>query len=290
MPPVRSIDDCYIFHDGTVTEPRLLHPEGVAIDQQGNVWCGGELGHIYRLSPDGTTLDVLATTDGFILGIAFDADGQLYACDLKHRCVFRFEPQTGRLTTFTSGNDDRTFRTPNWPVVDSRLNVIYVSDSRADTESGPSIWRFDLETGEGGPWYDAPLSFANGMALTADGTAIFVAETFAHRVSRIEVNPDGSAGERETVIEMGNIFPDGLAFDESGNLYIACYEPSQIMRLTPDGELETYVSDPTAHTLCHPTNCAFRGDQLFVANLGRWHITTLKMEAPGLTLPISSIG
>jgi gluconolactonase len=288
MPSVRSIDECQIFHDGTVSEPRLLHPEGVAVDKRGDIWCGGELGQIYRISDDGTTLEVMASTGGFILGIAFDQRGLLYACDLKHKCVFRFDPESNDLTTFASGEPHRAMNIPNWPVVDAARNVLYVSDSYDAREHGPGIWRFDLDTGDGTLWYDQPLSFANGMALTGDGTTILVAETFGHRISSIPVNPDGTAGERETVVDLGEALPDGLAVDAEGNVYIACYEPSQIMRLRPTSELETFVSDPTAHTLCHPTNCAFRGDQLFIANLGRWHITTMTTDAPGLQLPIFS--
>jgi sugar lactone lactonase YvrE len=285
MTPVFSIDQSRIFYDGTVTEPRLLHPESVAIDGEGNIWCGGELGQIYYIKADGSTLEECASTGGFTLGIAFDANGMLYTCDLKHKAVFRYEPVRGELTMFATSNDELSLRIPNWPVVDSGRNVLYVSDSFDPQQPGPGIWRFDLNTGEGTLWYDEPLSFANGMALTADGTALLVAETFGRRVSRIPIQPDGSPGERQTVVELEDTLPDGLALDRSGNLYIACYEPSQILRLRPGGELETLLADPEAHTLCHPTNCAFRGSELFIANLGRWHITSLHTDAKGLTLP-----
>ena len=71
--------------------------------------------------------------------------------------------------------------------------------------------------------------------------------------------------------------PDGLAFGPDGLLYVACYEPSKVLRLHPDGRVETVAHDPTAHTLCHPTNIAFRGSTAFTANLGRWHITALDL-------------
>jgi len=41
------------------------------------------------------------------------------------------------------------------------------------------------------------------------------------------------------------------------------------------GTVETVLADPTAHLLCHPTNLAFRGSELFTSNLGRWHITLI---------------
>jgi sugar lactone lactonase YvrE len=69
--------------------------------------------------------------------------------------------------------------------------------------------------------------------------------------------------------------PDGLAFDDFGNLFIACYEPSQIMVLDRSGKLNILIQDLDAHLLCHPTNIAFRGSSIFATNLGRWHITKI---------------
>lgn len=287
MTPVLQIESCSVFYDGTITDPRLLHPEGIAIADDGSVWCGGELGHIYRLGPDGSSLEECASTDGFILGVAFDAKGRLFACDMKHRAIFRFTPSTGHLELFATGNDEHEMRNPNWPVIDTKRNCIYVSDSYDQHETGPGIWRFDLDTGVGALWYPEPLAFANGMALSADGNSLFVAETFAHRVSRIPIMDSGEAGVRNTVVHVGDSLPDGLALDVSGNLYIACYEPSKILRLDAHGNLEVYLHDPTAHVLCHPTNCAFRGKQLFIANLGRWHVSIVDTDISGLRLPVS---
>lgn len=286
MTSVLPIDQCRTFYDGTVTEPRLLHPESVAIDAEGNVWCGGELGQIYRIPADGSALEERATTGGFTLGIAFDAHGRLYTCDLKHKSVFRYDPGSNELATFAAFNDRRTTGVPNWPVVDTRRNVLYVSESSGPEEPGPGVWRFDLDSGEGSLWFDRPLAFANGMALAADGDSLYVAETFGRRIVRIPIDHDGSPGEPETITELDGALPDGLALDADGTLYIACYEPSQILRLQPDGTLEVLVSDPDAHTLCHPTNCAFRGSELFIANLGRWHVTVVETQAQGLTLPV----
>ena len=286
MTGIIPIDDCRIFNDGTVSEPRLLHPEGVAIDADGNVWCGGELGQIYRISADGDTLEEMASTGGFTLGIAFDARGRLYTCDLKHKSVFRYDPATGGLAEFATFGVRRVTGPPNWPVVDTRRNALYVSESNGPEAPGPGIWRFDLDTGEGGLWYDRPLAFANGMALAADGDALYVAETFGHRISRIPIDADGAPGEAETVVETPGSLPDGLALDRAGTLYIGCYEPSRILRARPGEAPEILLADPTAHTLCHPTNCAFRGSELLIANLGRWHVTAVDVGAEGLPLPV----
>jgi gluconolactonase len=122
--------------------------------------------------------------------------------------------------------------------------------------------------------------------MAPGGTALYVAETFGHRVFRIPICEDGSAGAREEVAETGEALPDGLGVDQGGNLYIGCYEPSQILRVDPSGRIEILYRDVTAHTLAHPTNIAFRGTTMFTSNLGRWHVTRLDVGVEGLPLPV----
>src|SRR5437764_14856597 len=104
MPPVIPFERSTVFFDGVFSEPRLRHPEGLAIDAEGNVWCGGEEGEIYRITADGSTIEQLATTGGFTLGMAFDQQGWLYTCDLRHAAVFRFDPSSRELVRFPRGH------------------------------------------------------------------------------------------------------------------------------------------------------------------------------------------
>jgi gluconolactonase len=282
--PILTIEHATVFVDGTLGPTRLKHPEGLAVASDGAIWCGGEGGEIYRVEPDGSTFEQVATTGGFTLGVAFDPAGRLYTCDLAHQAVFRYDPSTGDLTKFATGGQGDDIRVPNAMAVDGERGLLYVSDSYGAGEVGPGIWRFDLESGSGFLWYRQVLNFANGIALSPSGDAIYVAETFGHRVSRIPIRPDGTAGEADSFVTGIDRLPDGLAFDVEGNLYVSCYEPSRIYRVSPGGQLALLIDDPDAHMLCHPTNCAFRGTELFTANLGRWHITRIEAGVNGAPL------
>jgi gluconolactonase len=120
MDPLLPMERVEVFFDGTFSEPRLRHPEGVAIDKEGNVWCGGEGGEIYRIESDGSDLELVASTEGFTLGLAFDANDYLYTCDLRHASVFRLSVTDGELERFAVGTEARKIRIPNFPVVDER--------------------------------------------------------------------------------------------------------------------------------------------------------------------------
>src|ERR1051326_4501732 len=129
MAAVIPFEQSSVFFDGVFSEPRLNHPEGLAIDADGNVWCGGEEGEIFRIAADGSNIELMASTGGFTLGMAFDAVGRLYTCGLEHAAVFRFDPATQSLTRFATGDGTHTMRVPNVPVVDVQRNCLYVSDS-----------------------------------------------------------------------------------------------------------------------------------------------------------------
>jgi gluconolactonase len=266
-----------VFYDGTLSEPQLDHPEGIAVHRDGSVWCGGERGQIFRIEPDGSALEQVASTGGFCLGLAFGPDDALYVCDLKHKAVFRLGEGSDRPVPFAEG-----FRIPNYPCFDA-AGCLYVSDSHGFKQPGPGIRRFEPD-GSDGLGYEEPLDFANGLAFSPDGRSLYVAETFGRRISRIPFGPVGLAGAKEEVVRLPDVLPDGLAFDVEGNLYIACYEPSQVLRVRPGGAVETVAADPEAHTLCHPTNLAFRGTTLFTSNLGRWHVTEIEVGIEGLPL------
>jgi gluconolactonase len=277
-----DISSARIFYDGLLTEPRLDHPEGLAVHRDGSVWCGGERGQIYRIEPDGSSMEQVASSGGFSQGMAFDAEDNLYVCDLKHAAVMRLDARSGALEKFADGVNGRGIKISNFPAFDSE-GRLYVSDSHAFKEPGPGIHRFNPD-GSGELWYDEPINFANGLALSVDGRHLYVAETFGNAVFRVAIEDDGSAGIREEVAFLPGVLPDGLAFDTEDNLYVACYEPSQVLRISQDGTVSRFIGDEEAHLFCHPTNLAFRGSTLFTTNLGRWHITAVETNTEGLPL------
>jgi sugar lactone lactonase YvrE len=274
--PLLGMSAARVFFDGIFTDPRVAHPEGVAIHRDGSIWCGTETGDLLRLAADGSSVTRMGSTDGFLLGIAFDSAGNCFACDLKHAAVFRWDAVSGRMDRFASSG----IRVPNYPVINEKGGWLYVSDSVGeDNRSG--IFRYDLKTGEGGLWCRDAMFFGNGMAMAPDGDGLYVVESDAACVSYVPILADGAAGPKQVVVEDVSNVPDGLAFAPDGSLFISCYEPSRIYRWRGDRGLETLIEDTTATTIAHPTNIAFKGNKLYTANLGRWHITEIDLASLG---------
>ncbi|MBV9850436.1 MAG: hypothetical protein JO250_12240, partial [Armatimonadetes bacterium] len=104
----------------------LDHPEGVCVAPDGTVYAGGEAGQVYRLAPDGTQTQI-ASTGGFLLGLALDGNGNLHACDIKRRAVLRVAPD-GAVSERSWGTAGRPMEVPNFPVFDAG-GSLFVSDS-----------------------------------------------------------------------------------------------------------------------------------------------------------------
>ncbi|HEX5153522.1 MAG TPA: SMP-30/gluconolactonase/LRE family protein [Parafilimonas sp.] len=275
-----TIADISIFADG------LDHPECIAIHPDGSVWAGGEAGQIYRIEADGSSMQEINNTHGFILGIAFSPDASwLAVCDLKNKCVWKLDIKTNQLTKFATGAEGENFNIPNYASF-TRDGKLFVTESGAFRQITGKIFCFD-ENGKGSIWHHGPFNFANGLALDADEKFLYVVCTWLPGVERIAINEDGSAGEREVFCTLPQTCPDGIAFDEAGNLYIGCYAPGRIYKVSPGKEVSILVDDWEAHTISNPTNLAFGGknfDELFTANLGRWHISKINPGVKGLKL------
>lgn len=273
MSPTLATTSARVFYDG-IADHRFRNPEGIAVAADGRIWCGSSTGWVFRIEPDGSSAEAIATTGGFLLGIAFDRNGSLYVCDMLQATVLRLRPGADAFEPFARPVESQ-MRVPNVVVVDDEGGLVYVSDSHGEG-AGPGIWRYAIESGEGGLWYAGDLDWANGMVLTADRSAVLVAESWGRRVTRIAIQPDGSAGPAEVYLTVGDdIVIDGLTLDADGNLLLLCYAPSRVYRHHRDGKLELVIDDPDHSVLCHPTNGVLKNGTLYTANLGRWHITEI---------------
>lgn len=277
-----ALDRIAVVADG------LDHPEGVAVGADGTLYAGGEAGQLYRIDQATGAVEELGSSGGWILGLALDRDDVIVACDPKRRELLTLAPDR-EIEVLSRGTAERPMTNPNWPVFAD--DALYVSDSGTWEGAEGRIYRV---AGDGTTelWSDAVPRFTNGMALNGAGDALFVVESTGPSVSRVPILADGSAGEPELVVELPGTVPDGLAFDEEGALYIACYRPDRIYRLDRHGDLEVVAEDFQGTVVGAPTNVAFGGRDgrdLFIASLARWHVGRLRTAVPGLPLRYPSL-
>src|SRR5207245_6419378 len=137
----------------------LDHPEGVCWSPQDRcVYAGGEAGQLYRFPLDGGGPELVATVaGGFLLGLALDRDGNVYACDSGNHCVQRISPD-GVVQPYGG-----RIRLPNYPAFDAD-GCLWVSDSGAWEEATGGLVRI-LPGGRTEQVEVRPFRFSNGLAV-----------------------------------------------------------------------------------------------------------------------------
>ena len=73
---------------------------------------------------------------------------------------------------------------------------------------------------------------------------MFVNETFGRRLSRFKIGANGKLRDRATVAEFeAGDFPDGMALDEEGGVWVVCVGSNRLYRVTADGKRHTVIDD-----------------------------------------------
>ncbi len=220
-------------------------PEHVAIGPDGWVYTGVASGRILRIAPDGGTRETYADTGGRVLGIAFDAAGELIAADAVKGLLAIGSDRRVRVLA------DRVAGAPilfaDAVVVGANGRIYF---SAASMRFGAAQWHgtFDASvldiieqraTGRVLEYDPATrtlrvvargLSFANGLALSADERSLFVAETGRYRVWRIAIDArdlDVSAASAQARIVLDNLpgFPDNLMRGRDGRIWVGFTGP-----------------------------------------------------------------
>ncbi len=126
--------------------------------------------------------------------------------------------------------------------------------------------------------------FINGLAFDPAGTALYVIESSVpHRVLRADWSPAG-LGELVEFHVLAAGFPDGMALDTDGNLWIATTADDSVIVVSPDGRRRHRFPCGDGSVA---TNCCFGGpgrDVLYVTASGLGAVLRAQTDAVGLPL------
>ena len=278
MEPLVPLSDVETFADG------LDHAEGICLTPDGTIYVGGEAGQLYVIDPDDTPREI-ANTGGFMLGLAADADGNIYAIDLVNATVWRFSPDGSERSVFCTGNAEQSLGVPNWGAFGADGNY-YLTDSGGWGERNGFIWVV-RPGGQAEVWSTESVNFPNGCAVSADGSHLWVVESNPSAIVEIPIQAAGSAGPRRELCDLGVRVPDGIAETTDGSLVVSCYRPDAIYVWHAEVGLQVLAQDPRGTTIAAPTNAVFVGeslDTIVFPNLGRWHLSRFTSSYRGVGL------
>ncbi|MGP1397732.1 MAG: SMP-30/gluconolactonase/LRE family protein [Inquilinaceae bacterium] len=262
-------DVSFVGHD-------LHRPECVLCTKDGSICVADWRGGVTVLAPDGRQHTLLARTGGPAPkpnGIGLLPDGTFLLTHLGDTDggVFRLDA-AGDLRPVLTEIDGAAMPPTNF-VVRDRQGRIWVTVStrrapralsyRATADDGFIV----LLDGKGARIVADGLGYTNECVIDPDGSVLHVNETFTRRLTRFAIAADGSLGDRRTICEFGEgTFPDGLALDENGGLWVTSIVSNRIIRVDPDGTVEVVLDDSD------PTHVGWVEDAYRGGTMGRPHL------------------
>ncbi len=231
----------------------LHRPECVLATRSGALFVSDERGGVTRIGPDGQVRQIggAATPEAATHlpnGIALRRDGSFLLADLKQGGV-QVLALDGSTRPFLLEVDGVPLPGANFVMVDDRERVwITLSTRRVPRHLG---FRPDVDDGfivlvdgSGARIVADGLGFANECRLDAAGQWLYVNETFVRRTSRFRVGGDGTLSGREVVARYGHgTYPDGVALDEQGGLWVTSVVSNRLIHVAPDGTQHIVLED-----------------------------------------------
>jgi sugar lactone lactonase YvrE len=202
----------------------------------GRIWFSDWGAHeVIALNPDGGH-EVVVRVESFPMCIDFLPDGRLLVVDSARRRLLRRESDGSMaIHAELAGISEKPW---NDIVVDAHGNA-YVNNIGFDFPSGePGPGIVVLVTSEGVIRAVADdLAFPNGMAITADGATLIVAESYANRLTAYDIAHDGTLGNRRTWADARGDHPDGICVDAEGAVWYADVANRHCVRVREGGEV-----------------------------------------------------
>lgn len=220
----------YSGDGGLATSAAINHSRGLAIDVNGNMYIADtDNSRIRRVTPTGMISTFAGNgTPGYsgdgglataaelsdVMAVAVDPQGNVYIADASNRRIRKV-------------------------TLDGRINTI----------AGIGVEGF---SGDGGPAISAMIG--RPVALAFDGSGnLYFADSTNQRIRKITTagtiltvagnGVDAYSGDGGQAVSASLGFPIGIAFDPSGNLYVADGDNNRVRKITPGGIISTVAGN-----------------------------------------------
>jgi len=263
------------------------------VHDNGTVYAADGRGRCARISRDGQT-GFYGDLDGAPNGICLDNRGNCIIANIGNGQVQSLSPD-GRHEVLLTEVDGKRMTSPNFPFMDQK-GRLWVSNSTYQNNPEAALQKPEadgcvvmIENGQSKIMTEG-IYFANGLTLDADEKNLYVAQTMQRNILRYAVQEDGRLGPAEIfgpdpLAPLG--FPDGVAFDEAGNLWVTFPSLNGVGFITPRGKLEMVLEDPDQRVLKRPSNICFGWKDrktAFIGSLDGSNIPYFEVPYPGMKL------
>lgn len=257
--------------------------EGPSFDRDGNLYLVDiAFGLIFRISPQGNT-ELICEYDGEPNGLKIHSDGRIFIADHKNGLCL-LDLQNHQIKPLS-----RRFRTEGYKGLNdlffAKNGDLYFTDQGQTGMQDPSgrVYRRNADGSIECLLSNVPSP--NGIVLSPTENFLYIAATRSNAVWRAMVLPDGSLTRVGVFIQMsGGSGPDGLAFDQAGNLFVAHAGMGVVWKFSPRGEPLLRINSCAG---AMTTNIAFGGAdnrELYITESESGSILVTKLDTPGMPM------
>ncbi len=247
----------------------LQRPECILAEADGTLWAADARGGVMRIDADGGQQIVTQQRSGEFAGardeaaryltgtlpngLAFAADGSFLISNFGTDCLEAMT-RDGQTRVLADTIDGMPVGKVNFVLRDSRDRIWITVSTRV--KNWMHALRTDLADGyiaryEDGAFHVAAegFRFTNEIRFDAREEFLYVVETTGGCISRMRVDEQGKLGGREVFgpARLGKgAWPDGIAFDQAGNLWGTMVYSDQLFVLTPEGDCRILLDEGDA--------------------------------------------
>jgi sugar lactone lactonase YvrE len=189
-------------------------------------------------------------------GNCYDSQGRLYSCESHARRVVRMDKK-GEVHVLADKWEGKRLNAPN-DIAARKDGHVYFTDPafgyQSDTRELDFYGVYHITPKGELRLVARPKGRPNGIALSAGGHILYVANSDEHNVRAYDVDRSGETSNERVVVSRVDGVPGGLRVDEKGNLYLAA---NGVAVYDAHGKLLQTLAIAEA-----PANCAF-GDADF---------------------------
>ncbi len=239
------------FRHGQIVDCFL---EGPSFDREGNLYLVNiPHGGIFKVTP-ALEWSLAAEYDGWPNGLAIHSDGSVWIADHR-RGILKLNPESHEVETILGHRNCEGFKGVNDLTFDLAGRLYFTDQGQTGlTDPTGRVYRLDTDGRLDVLLANGPSP--NGIALSPDGSLLYVAVTRASQVWRAPIMPDGSITKVQAFRTFfGASGPDGLAATGDGGIVAAHPSLGHAFVMNAAGEVTHVVRSPVGHNV---TNIAFR--------------------------------
>jgi gluconolactonase len=290
----------------------VQRPEDVVVGGDGRVWASDQRSACAEILPGGG-LRRVGKAGGAPNGINMDLRGRIVIANFELGPVQRLDVESGEVEVVCREVDGRTLTASNYPILDRQGNIWCANSTFAqpwpkalDGRADGFLFRIRPD-GRAETMADG-IQFANGLALDADESHIYVCQTTGCNVIRYAIRADRRLGPAEPYGPvLGTPFPasadptappapgvlagvgvtDGCGFDVEGNLWVTLVAANRIVAITPGGDVVPILEDPAGELIRQPTNVTWGGafmKDLYIGSIASDYVVRTRSPVAGLPL------